>query len=1517
MATGSLYGSVSESTGLYGIGAASGGTYFEWFIFYDSATAPSTPTGGTWSFTTNTGTAPTGWLNAPPATPVNQVWVSIAVVDSRNTSTLSWSLPGLMTGAGLPILSGSGVPSSGAGLNSQLYINTATTPQSMYFKESGAWVQITGTNLVDLVSNQTIDGIKTFSQTIIGNISGSAASVSGVVAIANGGTNATTTSGARSNLGLGTIAVQDASTVAITGGTITGITDLAVADGGTGASTAANARTNLGAVGLTDTQTLTNKSISGSTNTLTNIGNSSLTNSSVTVNGSAIALGSSGTVTANTPNNLVFGNGLSANANFNGSQQVNVALTAVGNAGVYGTSNVIPVITTNSTGQITNVESQTITVNSANISGTVAVLQGGTGASNVTNARINLLPSYTSNNGKLLAINALGTDLEWKAISGVGTVTSVDVSGGTTGLTTYGGPITAAGTVTLAGTLNVANGGTGVTTSTGTGSVVLNTAPTFASYVNYTPIAAPTYLEGRLFYDSTAHTLNYYNDNSQMSVNIGQENVIRVRNQTGATIPEGSVVYINGATGNTPTISLAIATAFATADIIGVATTTIADNGFGYATTSGLVNDLDLSLFTEGQAVFVSPTTAGAFTATEPVAPNYSVQVGVVLRANPSNGTLLVAVQMISTEVSHIIGTVLATQGGTGQTSYSVGDLLYASTTTALSKLADVATGNALISGGVGTAPSYGKIGLTSHVSGTLPTANGGTGLTSFTANGVVYASSTSALATGSALTFDGTSLSLANGGTVKIYDQNSITFGVFNNGSSGTLLQGGTSTSFLTYVNGLLRQEITNTGVSIWSVAGSEQMRLTSTGLGIGTSSPAAKLHVYGSGQIGIIESSGNYTTTGSGYLRWKDVNGNAAFVGFGGNANNFDIFNALAGSITFSTNSSVKATLDSAGNLGLGVTPSAWNSVYRAVQLPFGASLTGRTDTPETMLASNTYRDGSGFKYFGAGSATSYFQTSGSHLWLIAGAGTAGDAISFTQAMTLDASGRLGIGNTNPSSKLDISIASSGTFQNAISASNSVDSDFVIRIKTGISDINNSAGVLTFSTSGSERARIDSAGALKLVTSDSRFLGGDATGRLIVSNSDTTSYLGFYGSSHATLPYALSFVANGNTMTLNSAGNLGLGVTPSAWVDDKAIVVNYGAISSGYEYGASFSANAYRVASNAWKYQVAANVAASRYNQSGGVHAWYNAPSGTAGAAITFTQAMTLDAGGDLYLPSNFYIGDSGHTTSKISSGSGSAPLIFGINGAEKARIDSAGNLLVGTTTSSGRITAALGGGHVFNAELNGTLVGSTNGVLLSNFLNQTTRVAAINLSATDSNAGAIIFGTASGGTLAERARIDAAGNLLIGQTSVGVQNTNGFSLNPTGASLSQNHLNGTASGTVYTYFGYNGSIIGSVSQTGTTGVLYNVTSDQRLKENIVDAPEFGSVIDSIQVRSYDWKTDQTHQRAGFIAQELVNVAPEAVHQPADPEAMMAVDYSKLVPMLVKEIQDLRKRLAALEAA
>ncbi|NCG07683.1 MAG: hypothetical protein GWP37_12030 [Gammaproteobacteria bacterium] len=106
-----------------------------------------------------------------------------------------------------------------------------------------------------------------------------------------------------------------------------------------------------------------------------------------------------------------------------------------------------------------------------------------------------------------------------------------------------------------------------------------------------------------------------------------------------------------------------------------------------------------------------------------------------------------------------------------------------------------------------------------------------------------------------------------------------------------------------------------------------------------------------------------------------------------------------------------------------------------------------------------------------------------------------------------------------------------------------------------------------------------------------------------------------------------------------------------------------------------------------------------------------------------------------------------------------------------------------------------------------------------------------------------------------------------------------------------------------------------VGNIQFNG-SAVLYNTSSDQRLKDNIVDAPSASNDIDAIQVRSFDWKVDGSHQKYGMVAQELQSVAPEAVSGDADSDDMMGVDYSKLVPMLVKEIQSLRARVAQLES-
>jgi hypothetical protein len=100
MTFGTLYGNVSESNGLYGIGQPiPGSTYFQWFIFIESTGAPATPTGGSWDFDTNIGTPPTGWSLVAPQVPNAILWFSVAFVDSRNPTVITWSAPSLLSTA--------------------------------------------------------------------------------------------------------------------------------------------------------------------------------------------------------------------------------------------------------------------------------------------------------------------------------------------------------------------------------------------------------------------------------------------------------------------------------------------------------------------------------------------------------------------------------------------------------------------------------------------------------------------------------------------------------------------------------------------------------------------------------------------------------------------------------------------------------------------------------------------------------------------------------------------------------------------------------------------------------------------------------------------------------------------------------------------------------------------------------------------------------------------------------------------------------------------------------------------------------------------------------------------------------------------------------------------------------------------------------------------------------------------------------------------------------------------------
>jgi len=122
--------------------------------------------------------------------------------------------------------------------------------------------------------------------------------------------------------------------------------------------------------------------------------------------------------------------------------------------------------------------------------------------------------------------------------------------------------------------------------------------------------------------------------------------VINVRNSSGVSMPKGSVVYINGATGNKPTVALSQANSDATsAQTLGLLQTTLANNAEGNVVIVGSVIDLNTSAFSEGQQLYLSPTTAGAYTTTKQYAPNHLVYVGVVTRSHVSLGTIDVKVQ--------------------------------------------------------------------------------------------------------------------------------------------------------------------------------------------------------------------------------------------------------------------------------------------------------------------------------------------------------------------------------------------------------------------------------------------------------------------------------------------------------------------------------------------------------------------------------------------------------------------------------------------------------------------------------------------------------------------------------------------------------------------------------------------------------------------------------------------------------------------------------------------------------
>lgn len=158
------------------------------------------------------------------------------------------------------------------------------------------------------------------------------------------------------------------------------------------------------------------------------------------------------------------------------------------------------------------------------------------------------------------------------------------------------------------------------------------------------PAATPpaTNEEGRLYWDFTDKTVVAQTGVDDVMLQLGQELTVRARNTTGSTITNGSIVYISGATGNRPQISLAQADAATTADLVGVATHGIEHNTDGYVTINGLVRGIDTSGYTAGDEIYLSAATAGLFTGTPPALPNYVIKIGIVTRVSAGEGVILV-----------------------------------------------------------------------------------------------------------------------------------------------------------------------------------------------------------------------------------------------------------------------------------------------------------------------------------------------------------------------------------------------------------------------------------------------------------------------------------------------------------------------------------------------------------------------------------------------------------------------------------------------------------------------------------------------------------------------------------------------------------------------------------------------------------------------------------------------------------------------------------------------------------
>jgi hypothetical protein len=445
----------------------------------------------------------------------------------------------------------------------------------------------------------------------------------------------------------------------------------------------------------------------------------------------------------------------------------------------------------------------------------------------------------------------------------------------------------------------------------------------------------------------------------------------------------------------------------------------------------------------------------------------------------------------------------------------------------------------------------------------------------SATANAVLYLNGTKKLTSGSALTWNGSIFKADTGtsGAVFQVEPNAVNQLLMSNyGGAGyqPFLLAASDWRFLTGTAG---------GGSV-----SEQMRLTSTGLGIGTSSVGSKLSINAASGENVI----TYSLAGSAKA-YIGVSAGAGQIIDNSVTNDYCV--RSSGNILFSAGGQYeKLRLDSSGNLGLGVTPSAWswpNGSTGALQLQSGAGLSAYNAT--TYLSNNWYYNG-GEKYIANGFATRYEQTTGKHVWYYAGNNIsgAGATVSWTQAMTLNASGNLGIGTTSPNAALELSRASADvglyitrTGSGAADYRQFIDGGGDIRFNM-VSSYN-----MRFFTADTERARIDSSGNLGIgTTSPAAKLNVSSTGngnRALFDDTTNDNTLGIYSDStdirllslnNARGSYKrLGFQSNvmvfsasngSESARIDTSGNLLVGITSSSF-NERIVSHNGGSYTFG----------------------------------------------------------------------------------------------------------------------------------------------------------------------------------------------------------------------------------------------------------------------------------------------------------------------------------------------------------------